>query len=124
MARRRCIALPELHDAHWILSRNETTNISPVFRAFAAHGLPLPPLVLVSGSLNLRYSLLATGRFVTCVPHSLLPFVDRRRLFRILPIELPAWDVPTMILTLRGRTAGPAAMLFLQRLRELARPLA
>ncbi len=124
LARRRRIGLPDLHRAHWILSRVETTNVSPVSRAFAAHGLPLPPLMLVSGSLSLRYNLLATGRFVTCVPHSVLPFVDRRRLFRILPIELPPWDVPTMILTLRGRTAGPAATLFLQTLRELARPLA
>jgi DNA-binding transcriptional LysR family regulator len=123
LARCRRVSLPDLHDAHWILSRNEATPVSPVARAFAAHGLKLPPLVLLSGSLNLRYNLLATGRFVTCVPHSLLPFVDRRRLFRVLPIELPAWDVPTMILTLRGRTPGPSATLFLQQLRELARPL-
>jgi hypothetical protein len=57
------------------------------------------------------------------VPHSLLPFVRFRDIGCILPIEMPAWTTPTMILTLRGRLLGPSSLLFLDRLRELARPL-
>jgi DNA-binding transcriptional LysR family regulator len=91
--------------------------------AFAEAGVPFPERVLISGSLNVRQNLLASGRFVTCVPHSLLPFVRWRDSFRILPVELPLWPTPTMILKLRGRSLGPATEAFLDTLRELARPL-
>lgn len=67
--------------------------------------------------------MLARGRFVTCVPHSPLPFAHIRGNFHILPIELPLWRTPTMIFQLRGRTLGSANEAFLDTLRELARPL-
>ena len=35
------------------------------YEAFKAAGLPLPPISIFSESLNLRYSLLATGEFLT-----------------------------------------------------------
>ena len=73
--------------------------------------------------LALRFNLLATGRFVTCLPHTLLPFLLNRSTLRVLPIRLPPWRTPTMIMTLRGRASTPAAELFLARLRERARPL-
>ena len=122
-ARRRRIGLADLVDETWILSRNETMHESPVLQAFGAAGLEPPQRVVKTGSLNMRQNLLASGRFVTCVPHSLLPFGNSRAHFKILPIELPLWDTPTMILTLKGRTLGPAAEAFLARLRDLALPL-
>lgn len=123
-ANRRRIELAELADAHWILGRNEVAPGSPTAEAFAAAGLEMPRRVVVSGSLHTRYNLLETGRFVTVVPHSLLPFDRNRSLLRTVPISLPRWRSPTMILTLRGRTLGPAAMRFLDMLREMAGPLA
>jgi DNA-binding transcriptional LysR family regulator len=78
---------------------------------------------VMTGSLNMRQNLLASGSFVTCVPHSLLPFGNARMHFRVLPIELPLWHTPTMILTIRGHDIGAAARMFLATLRELARPL-
>ena len=122
-ARRRRIGLAELVDEIWILSRNETMHESPVLQAFAAAGSVPPHRVIKSGSLNMRQNLLASGRFVTCVPHSLLAFGTARAHFRTLPVELPLWDTPTMILTLKNRTLGPAAEAFLGKLRELALPL-
>ncbi|MDF3834199.1 LysR family transcriptional regulator [Cupriavidus basilensis] len=122
-AKRRRIELDELVDAHWILSRNEVMPETPLPEALAARGLAMPQRVIHSGSLMARYSLLDTGRFVTMVPHSLLPFGRHREMFKVLPIALPPWRTPTMILTLRGRTLGPAAQLFLSVLRELAQPL-
>lgn len=124
LARRRRIELDELADARWILSRNETMPGTPLALAFEARGLPFPSRVVSSGSLHLRANLLADGPYLTLVPHSLLPFARYRETFRVLPIELPDWHVPTMILTVQGRSLGPAAMLFLDRLRPMARPLA
>jgi len=122
-ARRRRIGLADLVNETWILSRNETMRESPVLQAFGAAGLEPPQRVVKTGSLNMRQNLLASGRFVTCVPHSLLPFANARAHYRILPIELPPWHTPTMILTLKGRTLEPAAAAFLGKLRELALPL-
>ena len=123
LARRRRIGLQELAQEHWILSRNEQMPESPLGRALAAQNLAMPRHVVSSGSLLARYSLLASGRFITLVPHSLLPFGRNREMVKILPVALPPWGTPTMILTVSGRTLGPAALLFLARLRELARPL-
>jgi DNA-binding transcriptional LysR family regulator len=123
--RRRRVALADLVDDHWILSSNELTgSLSPVVQAFMDAGLSMPRRVIVSGSLHMRYNLIDSGRFVTAVPSSLIPFLDRRHAFRILPIEMKPWPTPTMILTVRGRTMGPAAERFLDRLRVLAKPIA
>lgn len=121
LARRKKLTLAELADEGWILSRNEVMPESPVALAFAAAGLEHPRRIVISGSLTSRYNLLETGRFVTCIPHSLLPFIRERKSFSILPLKLPVWHTATMILTLRGRLLSPAAELFLAELRALAR---
>jgi DNA-binding transcriptional LysR family regulator len=122
LARRKKLTLRELADEGWILSRNEVMPESPVALAFTAAGLEIPNRVVISGSLNSRYNLLDTGRFVTCIPHSLLPFSREKSGLSILPLELPMWHTANMILTLQGRVLSPAAELFLGRLRELSRP--
>jgi DNA-binding transcriptional LysR family regulator len=123
LARRRRIDLGELIDEHWILSRNELMPESPLHEALAAHGLAMPARVISSGSLMARYNLIDAGNFVTLVPHSMLPFGRHREMAKILPITLPPWRTHTMVLTVNGRTLGPAAHLFLSKLRELAKPL-
>jgi DNA-binding transcriptional LysR family regulator len=78
----------------------------------------------VSDSLNLRNSLLATGRFVTVVPGSTLQFGPERTLLKVLPIELPRHRLPVSIITLKNRTLSPVAALFVTCAREVAKPLA
>ena len=124
MARRRKIGLTELAEQRWILSQNEVQPDSPVVEAFAAVGLPIPTCAILTGSLNVRYSLLATGRFVTMMPHSLLELGAVRLPVKVLPIELPWWRYPMMIFTLKNRSVSPLAGLFMDTVRELSRPLA
>jgi DNA-binding transcriptional LysR family regulator len=122
--RRRKLRLADLAEDHWVLERTELMAMSPVARAFAEAGLPMAARVTASGSLHTRYRLLDAGRSITVVPHSLLPFANPGERFRVLPIEMPAWEFPTMILTLRNRVLSPAAHLFIEELRRVARPLA
>jgi DNA-binding transcriptional LysR family regulator len=122
-AQRRKMELAELAGEPWILSRNEATGDSPVVEAFRLAGVPLPRHTVLTGSLNVRHSLLATGRFVTVMPHSFLRFGATQAL-KALPIPLGQWSMPTMILTLASRSLSPAAHTFLQVVRELARELA
>ena len=42
---------------------------------------------------------------------------------KILPVELPTAPSPTGITTLKNRTLGPVAELFVECAREVARPL-
>lgn len=76
-----------------------------------------------AGGLALRFNLLHTGRFVICMPHSLMPFLRESTGLRVLPVRLPLWHTATMIMALRGRDPTPAAHVFLAMLRERARPL-
>ena len=123
-ARRRKLTLAELAGEPWILSRNEATGDSPVVEAFREAGRPLPVCSVLTGSLNVRYTLLATGRFVTVMPRSVLRFGAARSSLKVLPIEMGQWGMPTMVLTLASRALSPAAKTFLDIVRELSRPLA
>ena len=123
LARRRKIRLEELGDESWILSRNEVQAESPMAHEWRSQGLDPPRRILMSGSLILRFKLLATGRFVTCMPHSLMPFLVDHSAFRVLPLRVAPWQTATMIMRLRGRSPTPAAELFISKLRELALPL-
>lgn len=120
-ANRRKLSLAELAEDQWILSRNELMPGSPIVSAFESAGLKLPLARVVSGSLNLRYGLLASGRAVTVVPNSLMHFSPNRGTLKALPLDLPAWKQATSILILKGRTPSPVARQFMDVAQELAR---
>lgn len=122
-ARRRKMALHELIDEPWILSHVEIRAGSPVVQAFEAQGLPLPRRLTLSGSLNLRYSLLATGRYLTVMPQTILRLCAGRGAVKALPVELPQWDVQTVVVMLRHRSLSPVAQLFIEQARALAAEL-
>lgn len=124
LARKRRLALAELGEEPWILSRNELMPDSPVAEAFASAGLAIPQRVVTSSSLHTRFTLLESGRYVTVVPSSLLPFGDHRTRLHVVPVALPVWKTPVMVLTVRGRTLGPTAHLFLDMVRKLSRAFA
>ncbi|MGU7768797.1 LysR family transcriptional regulator [Burkholderia sp. MR1-5-21] len=120
---RRRVTLVDLVDAPWILSPNEVAPHSPIVEAFRAIGADPPSARTLTGSLNLRRTLLRTGRFVTVMPHSLLRFGPDQEWIKVLPIDLPTWTVPTMLITLRNRTLSPVAERFAEHARMLARSL-
>lgn len=123
LTRRRHLQLAHLTDELWILSRNELMDHSPVVRAFADRGLPLPRRLVESASLNLRLNLLQDRRHITCIPHSLMPFGGAPAWLKRLPLSFPPWQTPAMVITLRGRELLPAARHFLTTLRELSASL-
>ncbi|HEV8311951.1 MAG TPA: LysR family transcriptional regulator [Burkholderiaceae bacterium] len=119
-ARRRKLGLAELIDEPWILSHVEVRPGSPVMQAFEDQGIGLPKNLILSGSLNLRYSLLATGRYLTVMPSTVLKFCPGRGAVKALPVELPRWPIPTVVATLRHRVLSSVAKLFTERARELS----
>jgi DNA-binding transcriptional LysR family regulator len=121
--RQRRISLADLVEEPWIQSVGEMEPGSPTLEAFRAAGVEGPRLVVLSSSVNLRYGLLATGRFLTMFPTSLLRYGPQRAPIRVLPIKLPKWHVPTSVVTLKDLTLSPIAQRFIECLHELARPL-
>lgn len=122
--RRRRVALADLWDEAWILSPLETASDSPFVQAFRAAGLEAPRATILSNSLHLRNSLLATGRYLTLVPASALVFGPRNGPLRRLAAELPRWHKPTGLFTLKDRMLSPAAEAFVGCVRDLSQAMA
>jgi DNA-binding transcriptional LysR family regulator len=121
---RRRIEPAQLVNEPWILAPPEIVEGSPVVEAFRAIGLTIPQAKVIGLSLPLRNGLLATGRFLTIVPGSVLRFGAERTLLKALPVAVPNWQLPVAIITLKGRTLSPLAELFLACARDIAKPLA
>jgi len=121
--RRRRIALTELVNETWLLPPPERA-LGPIYlKAFRASGLDYPRTAVFTTDPAVRISLLATGRFITIVPSSILSF-SKRPDIKVLPIELQHARVPIGIVTLKHRTLSPVAQLFIEAAREVAKPLA
>lgn len=122
-ARQRRLALRDLLNEPWILSRREVLPGGPAWNAFSAARLGLPGATIISDSMNLRHGLLKTGRYLTLIPGSALFFGPRHPHVHVLPIALSQWTLPTSVVFLKGRTISPIGEAFIATLRELVLPL-
>jgi DNA-binding transcriptional LysR family regulator len=120
---RRKLALAELVDEHWLLAPVDSDPGSPVFEIFHALGLAVPRGRVVSYSLNVRSSLLATGRFLAIIPASVLRLGATSSVLKVLPCALPPSVQPVAVTTLKNRLLSPTAKLFIESARKVAGPL-
>ena len=121
-ARRRKVTLADLAKESWIFAPNQVIR-ELVTEAFAAHGLEVPREKVSSTSIVLRNHLLATGRFLTVLPQSMLRYNAPRWSFKALPVDLGVKPRCVAILSLKNRTAGPAARLFAESVRAIAKTI-
>ena len=68
-------------------------------------------------SMQIRTHLLATGRFLTIMPNSMLRFNSKAWRMKALPIELHVQPRFVAVVTLKNRTLSPKTQQFI----ELAR---
>jgi DNA-binding transcriptional LysR family regulator len=123
-ARRRRIKLDELVNEPWTLPPYDSAMGAIVSEAFRARGLAPPVATVVAESAIMRSRLLATGRFLTVIPEFALALPGRDPMLRALPVELPGARRTMRIISLRNRSLSPLAELFIDSMRELAKPLA
>ena len=123
-ARRRKIELAELVNEPWVLPPPESTLGSLVMEAFRASGLDYPRTSVIGEPAEVRISLLATGRFISIFPDSVLRFSARSPALKALPVKQSLGRMPVGIVTLKDRTISPLAQLFINTTRELAKQLA
>jgi DNA-binding transcriptional LysR family regulator len=126
-ARRRKIDLAELANEPWTLVPSDSFGyVGPdhafVAEAFRARGLEPPRATVITTSLNLRNSLLATGRFLSVLPN----FALNRSgfaLLKALPVDLPKTRRTFSLITLRHRTLSPLAELFIKTTHSFVKSL-
>jgi DNA-binding transcriptional LysR family regulator len=126
-ARRRTLDLGELIGEKWILyPPNEMPGVF-IKEAFRKRGLSLPPASVLTYSFQLRDMLLMTGNYLSIVAASAVPVFNAKRVIvKALPIDLgtQATARPVAIFTLKNRTLSPAAVLFIDNIRAVAKSIA
>jgi DNA-binding transcriptional LysR family regulator len=95
-----------------------------LIKAFQAEGLKSPRVAVTTNSYHTRFSLLATGRFLSVRSERALKFQAGEPPLKALPIELPVTRAPVAIFTLRNRTLSPVARLFIEHTRAVAKSIA
>jgi DNA-binding transcriptional LysR family regulator len=123
-AQRRQIELSELVSARWVLPRSGTPARAIIADWFHACRLELPHSAVVCNSVQLQNALIERGHFLTLLPRSLLRFSAKRLAIKILNVKLPSPQGPVGILTLKNRKPAPVTQLFIECIRDVARPLA
>jgi DNA-binding transcriptional LysR family regulator len=119
-ARRRNITLAELANEPWILTSNPVVD-AVLQEAFEAQGLKAPSERVTAASVLLRVHLIATGRFLSVLPDSVLRGVAKQLSFKVLPINFRIKAPPVAIIRLKNRTLSPVVQLFIEHLRAVAK---
>jgi DNA-binding transcriptional LysR family regulator len=120
-ARRRRVALRDLMDAPWILFPTDSLSGQYIAESFQRQHLGLPKNQFSSFSMQLRFHLLATGRFLTVLQRSVLAFNEKRWMLKPLPVDLGLASMPIVVFSVKGRTLSPVVQVFLEHLRAVAR---
>ncbi len=121
-ARRRKVALADLVNERWTLSSDQVIH-DLVHDAFRAKGLPPPKETVSASSMLLRSRLLATGRYVTVLPASVLRYNATAWSLKALPIELETAPMCVTLITLKNRTVSPVVQLFIDEVRAITQTM-
>src|SRR4051794_16782054 len=118
-ARRRSLKVAELIDEPWVLAPANSIGGRYIDAAFRAAGGEPPHARGDTFSISMHHHLLATGRYLTSLPRSVVHFAQHMRL-KALPVQWPAQAREVAIVTLRGRALSPVAQTFVEELRVKA----
>ncbi len=122
-ARRRRVQLSELMEESWVLPPHDSVPGLQIAELFHADGLKSPPVSIVTLSVQLTTTLIATGRFVGVLPSSVAQFSAQRVGLKVLPVKVPALRYSVGIVTVKNRTPSPLAGLFIGSARAVAKSL-
>jgi DNA-binding transcriptional LysR family regulator len=122
-ANRRRIGLADMIEESWVLPPHDSTPGAVIAGIFGAGGLKLPRASVATLSVQLTMALIATGKFVGILPSSVARFGARRVGLKILPVRIPETRYPIAIITVKNRTPGPLATLFMEHSRIVAKSL-
>ncbi len=119
-AGKRAVKLADLAGEPWIIPPSPIVN-AILEEAFAAQGLKPPAEKVITSFILMRNHLLASGRFVTVLPESVLRYNAKQWALRALPVKLRATPQPIAIVSLKNRSLSPAVQLFIGHLRTVVK---
>jgi DNA-binding transcriptional LysR family regulator len=122
-ARRRKIDLTELVNEPWIMAPYDNPGSQALIDLFRAHGLDGPKFNVTTNSVHLRNHLVGGGSYVTALPESVMRLNAGKFGLQALPLELPLPQWLVGIVTLSRRPINPAARLFIECAREVAKSM-
>ncbi len=113
---RRNVTLTDLAGERWIIPASLLVR-EIMKEAFEAQGVRVPDGKIISSFVLMRNHLLATGRFLTVLPASVLRYNAKQWALRALPIKLHTKSRPIAIIMLKNRSVSPPVQLFIEHLR-------
>jgi DNA-binding transcriptional LysR family regulator len=119
--RHRKIKLAELVNEPWILAPPQSLPGQLYEETFRLAGLNVPRVSVMTLSIHLCSTMVATGRYITLLPGSFLRLAAKRLSLKILPVQLPPLPRPVGIVMVKNRTLSPLAQRFIACAREVAR---
>jgi len=122
-ASRRRLRLADLIEEAWVLPPSDSTPGTIIAGIFRAEELRPPRASVATLSVQLTTTLIGTGKFVGLLPNSVARFGARRVGLKILPVKIPATLYSIAIITVKNRTPGPLAKLFVEHARAVAKSL-
>jgi DNA-binding transcriptional LysR family regulator len=123
-AKRRKITLAELLDEPWTFPPIDSIPGLNIVSAFQSTGLNCPRPSVPTDSVPTIVHLLASGRFLTVLPESMVHFSAKNLRLKVLPVKWPDAQRPVVLLTMKNRTLSPVAQLFIDTARTLSHPFA
>jgi DNA-binding transcriptional LysR family regulator len=122
LARRRKLSLSDLVDEAWVLTSDQVIR-DLISEAFRSSGLGEPRVVASASSMLLRHRLLATGRYITVLPESVVLCNAKQWALKALPIDLGMKPMSVTMITVRNRTLSPLVHLFMDEVRASSRSM-
>lgn len=122
LVRRRRVELADLINEAWVLPPNDTIGGAYIRNALQRNGLALTNTVVSAYSPVVQHNLIATTRFLTVMPKSMLQNMARNHSLRALPVHLPTTQRRIAAIVLKRRMLSPIAKLFIETLCAVARP--
>jgi molybdate transport repressor ModE-like protein len=120
-ARRRKIDLADLVDASWILPPPDGLTHRFIADSYRKRNIDPPEVKLLSSTIDLRVSLLASGRFVSVLPRSVYLRDKVRFGLKMLPVAFPTLSWPLTIMRLKNRTLSPVIERFIDCAHRVAK---
>jgi DNA-binding transcriptional LysR family regulator len=114
MASRKRLALPELMEQQWALAPADTFLGRVVADLFERKKLPLPSSIVTTTSTLMRLNLMASGRFLSVLPTTMLRHRSYKPWLRAIKVDLGDNGGPISAITIKDRRSSGAIKLFLE----------
>jgi DNA-binding transcriptional LysR family regulator len=118
---RKKLTLADLMGERWALSPADSFLGRIVVELFHRRKLPLPLAVVTTISIYMRLNLLASGRFLSVMPLTMLRHRSNSAWLRALNVDLSDSSAPIASITLKKRRGGGTVKLFQEACVEVCR---